>query len=411
MVRMQASTYPMVSVEEAIGAILERTPALAPESVSIEDALGRVLAEAIASADDMPPFAASAVDGYAVRASDLVSPRRVLSEIVAGGEVASTVERGMTVRIMTGAPLPPGADAVIMVEQTNETDQVMVSSSTPKIGDNVHHRGQDVSRGEVVLSPGQVLNAPEIGLLATVGRTRVQVYRRPIVAVLSTGDELVEASEQLRPGAIRDSNGPALQASVVDAGGRIVSLGRVRDDEQAQEDQIRRGLSQADVLLTSGGVSVGSRDLIKPILRRIGTIHFGRVQFKPGKPTTFATVGENLVFGLPGFPVSSLVSFEVFVRPALRKMQGYRQVRRPVIRVILEHDVKRSPDRPEYQRAVVRVSNGRLLARATGIQRSSRLMSLVGANAFLKIDPGDSTIRAGQDLDAVLIGEIVPEAN
>ena len=410
MVRMQASTYPMVSVEEAIQTILELTPVLLTEEVAIGDALGRVLAEPVTAMDEMPPFAASAVDGYAVRAADSSAPRRVVSEIIAGSPVASAVEPGTTVRIMTGAPLPSGADAVIMVEQTSESDGLMVSTSTARPGDNIHSRGQDVARGQVVLSPGQVLHASEIGVLATVGQTRVRVYRRPIVAVLSTGDELVDAGETLRGGSIRDSNGPALLASVVEAGGIARSLGRVRDDEAAQEELIRRGLDEADVVLTSGGVSVGSRDLIKPILRRIGTIHFGRVSFKPGKPTTFATVDGDLVFGLPGFPVSSLVSFETFVRPALLKMQGFRQVRRPIIRVIAEHDVNRSPDRPEYQRAVVRLVNGKLIARATGIQRSSRLLSLVGANAFLKIDPGDSKIQAGEEIEAVLLGEVVVAA-
>jgi molybdopterin molybdotransferase len=197
-------------------------------------------------------------------------------------------------------------------------------------------------------------------------------------------------------------------ASARDAGAEVRSLGSVRDDEAEQEARIREGLRVADVVLTSGGVSVGSRDLIKPILGRMGTIHFGRVAFKPGKPTTFATVEQKLVFGLPGFPVSSLVSFEVFVRPALRKMQGFSRIQRPTVQVEIEHDVDRSPDRPEYQRAVVRWSDGRLIARLTGIQRSSRLLSLVGANAFLRIDPGPAKIPQGTRVDALLLGEIMP---
>jgi molybdopterin molybdotransferase len=404
---MQASLYPMVAVDDAIELVLARATVLAPEEVAVDDAFGRVLAETVSAADDMPPFVASAVDGYAVVASDGLAPRRVLSEIIAGTTTTPTVEPGTAVRIMTGAPMPPGADAVIMVEQVTESDGTMATASIPRSGDNVHPRGQDVSRGQVVLSPGTSIGAAEIGLLATVGHTRVQVYRRPVVAVLSTGDELIDASEPLKPGAIRDSNSHALFASVAEAGGQPISLGRVHDDESAQEELIRRGLSVADVVLTSGGVSVGSRDLIKPILSRIGTIHFGRIAYKPGKPTTFATVGEALVFGLPGFPVSSLVSFEMFVRPALRKMQGYLQVRRPVVRAVAGHGLSRSPDRPEYQRAVVRWESGRLVARSTGIQRSSRLMSLVGANALLRIGPGDGNIDAGSDVEAILIGEIV----
>ena len=407
MVRMQASPYPMVSVEDALEAILSHTPVLDPEEVDIDHALGRVLAETVIASDDMPPFDASAVDGYAVIAADGAQPRRVLSEITAGRADELVVEPGTAMRIMTGAPVPAGADAVVMVEQTTESDGVVTLESVPRPGDSVHRRGQDVFIGQDVLSPGTVLGAAEIGLLATVGRTRVRVYRRPVVAVLSTGDELIEPDQTLRPGSIRDSNRYALLASVREAGGEPISLGRVRDDEAEQEALIRAGLRRADVVLTSGGVSVGSRDLIKPILRRIGTIHFGRISFKPGKPTTFATVDGKLVFGLPGFPVSSLVSFEVFVRPSLRKMQGHQRVQRPMIRVGLEHPINPSPDRVEFQRAIVRWHDGRLVARSTGSQRSSRLLSLAGANALLRIAPGTEPIPAGGQTDALLVGEVV----
>ncbi|HEX5417452.1 MAG TPA: gephyrin-like molybdotransferase Glp [Chloroflexota bacterium] len=398
----------MVSVEEAIAIVLEHTPALPAEEISLDEALGRVLAEDIVARDDMPPFAASAVDGYAVIAADGDRPRRVISEIIAGRADLPPLEPGLTARIMTGAPLPAGADAVLMVEETAEQDGVMTTRVAPPPGNNVHARGQDVSTGQLVLAAGTVLGAPEVGLLATVGRARFSVFRRPVVAVLSTGDELIEPDQPLRPGAIRDSNRHTLLASIREAGGVPVSLGSVRDDEATQEAMIREGLRRADVVLTSGGVSVGSRDLIKPILRRIGTIHFGRVSFKPGKPTTFATVGEQLVFGLPGFPVSSLVSFEVFVRPALRKLQGYPRLHRTVIPVTLGHAITPSPDRPEYQRATVRWEGGALVARSTGAQRSSRLLSLVGANALLRIPPGTRPIAVGDQADALLTGEIVP---
>lgn len=406
MVRMQPSAYPMVAVEDAIRIVLEHTPVLGAEEVTLEEAAGRVLAQAVFARDDMPPFAASSVDGYALRAMDGAAPRRVLSEIIAGATAAPTVEPGTAVRIMTGAPLPPGADAVVMVENVSEQGGTMTPETSPRPGENVHPRGQDVSHGQEVLAPGTVLNAPEIGVLATVGQVRVAVHRRPIVAVLATGDELVEPGEALRPGAIRDSNRYTLLAAAREAGAIPISLGVARDVEAEQEARIREGLERADVVLTSGGVSVGSRDLIKPILARLGQVHFGRVSFKPGKPTTFATIGERIVFGLPGFPVSSLVSFEVFARPALRKMQGYRQVQRPFVQVTLEHAVSRSPDRPEYQRAMVRFVEGKLLARSTGVQRSSRLLSLVGANALLRIDPGEGAIPAGGTVDALMIGEL-----
>lgn len=409
MVRMQASPYPMVSVEEATQTILERTPVLGVEEVALEQAHGRVLAELVVARDDMPPFAASAVDGYAISAADGDIPRRVVSEIIAGNNESVQVEAGTTRRIMTGAPIPAGADTVVMVEDTREIDGVMEVLGRFQAGDNVHPRGMDLAQGQGVLSPGTVLGAAEIGLLATVGRARITVYRRPVVAVLATGDELVEPDQPLRPGSIRDSNRYALMAAIREAGGVPKSLGMVRDVEAEQEALIRAGLQEADVVLTSGGVSVGSRDLIKPILKRLGTIHFGRVSFKPGKPTTFATVEDRLVFGLPGFPVSSLVSFEVFVRPALRRMQGHARVHRPVIQVEAGHEIHRSPDRPEYQRAVVGWRDGRLIAQATGAQRSSRLLSLAGANALLQVTPGSESIREGDRVPALIVGELVAE--
>lgn len=410
MARMQASPWPMVAIEDAIQIILERTPVLPPEEVTIEHALGRALVEAVTARDDLPPFAAASVDGYALLAADGIQSRRILSEITAGHVESGTVSSGTAMRIMTGAPVPPGADAVIMVEQVEERDGVMIPLTAPRAGDCIYPRGQDVTTDQVVLEAGTPLGAAEIGVLATVGRTRVRVGRRPRVAVLSTGDELIEPDQPLRPGAIRDSNRFSLLAAIRAAGGEPISLGSVRDDEAEQEARILDGLRQAEVVLTSGGVSVGSRDLIKPILARIGTIHFGRISFKPGKPTTFATVNDQLVFGLPGYPVSSLVSFEIFVRPALRKLQGFRELQRTIVQVELEHGVNPPTDRPEFQRARVRWSDGRLVAHSTGAQRSSRLLSLAGANALLRIPCQEAPLRPGSRVDALLIGPLAPEA-
>src|SRR5579859_147727 len=291
---MQASTFPMVAIDLAISTILDRTLTLSTEIVGLNAALGRVLAETPTARDDMPPFIASAVDGYAVIAGDGVDPRHVLAEVTAGSGNGRPFEPGTTVRIMTGAPVPTGADAVVMVEDVTERDDRLFVNAAPRAGENIHPRGQDVRCGQEILSPGTLLGPAEIGLLATVGHTDIRVFRRPVVAVLATGDELVEPHEALRPGAIRDSNRYTLMASVQEAGGEALSLGSVRDDEAEQEARIREGLRLADVVLTSGGVSVGSRDLIKPILARLGTIHFGRVAFKPGKPTTFATVDDKI---------------------------------------------------------------------------------------------------------------------
>lgn len=399
------SSYPILPVREAFDLVMAHTPRLPPEEVDALAALGRVLAERVVTPAPMPPFPAASVDGYAVRSSDTMPVRRLVAEVPAGHPSAVEVAAGTAARILTGGALPPGADAVVMQEQVVREDGAIRIDQPVRPGQYVHPVGQDLQAGQEVLAPGTVLGPAEIGLLATIGRTRVAVSRRPRVAVLSTGDELVEPGEaSLRPGAIRDSNRYALMAAVLEAGGVPISLGIAHDDEALQRERICAGLAEADVVLTSGGVSVGSRDLIKPIVAELGTVHFGRIALKPGKPLTFATVGDRLFFGLPGFPVSSLVTFEVFVRPALLRMQGRRDYLRPQVEVVLEHDVSQTPDRTEYQRAVVRCENGRLVGRTTGLQVSSRLLSLVGANALLRVPPGNGVIRAGETLPALLLG-------
>jgi molybdopterin molybdotransferase len=398
----------MVPVDEARRLIAAHCAPLGVEEVSGLAAEGRVLAEDVFAAAPVPDVPKSAVDGYALRAEDGDAPRRVLAEITAGSGAGVAVAPGTAVRIMTGAPLPPGADAVIMVEQTAERDGVLAVRRAPARGDAIHTVGQDMAAGEPVLARGTLLGAAEVGLLATVGGTRVRVYRRPLVAVLATGDEVYEPDGEPLPGGVRDSNRYALMAAAREAGCETVSLGIARDDEAVQRRAILAGLERADVLLTSGGVSMGTRDLIKPLLAELGTVHFGRIAFKPGKPTTFATVGAKLAFGLPGYPVSSLVSFEVFVRPALRRLQGDARPDRPVARVTLLEPITPAPDRPEYQRAVVRLEGGRLAARTTGAQGSSRLLSLRGANALLLVPPGERRYEPGAELEALLTGPLIP---
>ena len=230
---------------------------------------------------------------------------------------------------MTGGVLPPGADAVVMVEDTEERDSVVAIKTSPKAGDNVQAAGLDAKRGQVVLEAGRRIGPAEVGMLATVGRTRVKVYPKPRVAVLATGDEVVEPEEEPPVGYVRDSNRYAVIAAATEAGGEVVWSGHANDDEATLAQAMRDALAVADVLITSGGVSMGTRDLIKPLFAELGEVHFGRIAFKPGKPLTFASVqragrGRRTLFGLPGFPVSSLVTFEVFVRPALRRLQGLR---------------------------------------------------------------------------------------
>jgi molybdopterin molybdotransferase len=396
----------MVPHTEAQRIIAEHVVALPAEDVDALAAEGRVLAEDIHSDEPLPDLPKSAVDGYALRAADGLGERRVLAEITAGAGLHAPLEPGTAVRIMTGAPLPPGADAVIMVEQTEEHDGTLRVEQAVGPGDYIHTVGQDIAQGELVLARGTTLGAAEIGLLATIGRVRVPVHRRPLVAVLATGDEVYEPGMAPGAGGIRDSNRYALMAAAREAGCETISLGIARDDRDIQRAAILEGLERADVLLTSGGVSMGTRDLIKPLLAELGTVHFGRIAFKPGKPTTFATVRDKLAFGLPGYPVSSLVSFEVFVRPALRRMQGDARPERPRVQVVLGDPIKAPSDRPEFQRATVAWEDGRLVARSTGSQGSSRLLSLRGANALLLV-PGDGqTHPAGVQLEAWLTGPL-----
>lgn len=399
------SPYPMVAVTEAQRIIAAHTLTLDTELIDALEGDGRVLAEDIFAPANLPDMPKAAVDGYALRAGDGTQPRRVLAELTAGTAHHITVEPGTAVRIMTGAPVPSGADAVIMVEQTEEVDGTMQANRVVQSGDSIHVVGQDIMHGALVLARGTTLGSAEIGLLATIGRVRVDAYRRPVVAVLATGDEVFEPDRLPAEGGIRDSNRYALLAAARAAGCLTISLGIARDDRDVQRAAILDGLARADLLLTSGGVSMGTRDLIKPLLAELGTVHFGRVAFKPGKPTTFATMGAKAAFGLPGYPVSSLVSFEVFVRPMLRRMQGDIRPERPRVQVALGEAVRAS-DRPEYQRAVVAAENGRLVARTTGAQGSSRMLSLRDANALLVIAPGEGTYAAGELVEAMLTGPL-----
>ncbi len=402
---MVESKYPMVTPEVALETVLRFTPVLGAETVALPEAAGRVLARDLHAASDMPPFASSSVDGYAVIAHDPSPTRRVLAEVTAGLARDVAVVGGTAVRTMTGAPVARGADAVVMVEYVEESNGQIKLTRPVKPGENVSPTGQDIRSGQRVLAAGTAVGAPEMGLMATLGLREVEVHRRPRVAVLSTGDELVEPWEKAGPAQIRDSNRYALMLAVEAAGAIPLSLGMVKDVRERQRDKIRQGLEEGDVLITSGGVSMGVRDLVKGILEEMGTIHFGRVSMKPGKPVTFAVVGEKIVFGLPGFPVSSLVTFELFVRPALLKMQGHGRVQRSRVEVVLDHDVTPAADRREFQRAMVRWGGGVLRASTTGLQASGRLLSMVGANALLVFEPGQKC-SAGDVVPAILTGAI-----
>lgn len=401
---MRVSTYPLVDAAAAAATVLEHTPVLGHETLHLADCAGRVLAEDVVASSPLPPHPSSAVDGFAVRSLDGGKRLRIVGESAAGRPLAAHVEPGTAARILTGGVLPEGADTVVMVEDVELDGDTVSLPAGLRAGTNFHAIGADLRPGELVVAAGTQLGAAEIGLVAALGLPRLAVYRRPKVALLSTGDELVEVGTPPGPGQIPDSNRWALLAALHEAGVEVRLLGIAPDTAPELRGLVTEALKDADVLVTSGGVSVGTHDLVKPLLESIGTVYIGRVKLRPGKPFTFATLGGSAVaFGLPGFPVSSLVTFEVFVRPALRKMQGFSQLQRPSLPVRLGFDAKAAGDRTEYHRVTLRRQGSDLVATSTGSQSSSRLMSLAGAHALVRVPPGDQGISAGSMVEALIL--------
>jgi molybdenum cofactor synthesis domain-containing protein len=405
---MPESPYPMISVEAALAIIEREIHSLPALALPFNEALGLVLAEDVVAGEPMPPFPAASVDGFAVIAADGSGPRRIVGDQMAGYIAGVRVEPGTAARVTTGAPIPPGADTMVMIEQTEEWEgRVNLLTDHLERGINIRPIGQDIEIGQLVLPRGTVIGPAELGLLGTVGKAMVTVYRRPRVAVMSTGDEIVEPHETPQPGQIRDANRFTLMGAVRQAGAEPLDLGIVKDKTHNLQATIERGLAEADALLTSGGVSMGQLDLVKPYLASRGTVHFGRVNTKPGKPVTFATVEGKPCFAMPGFPVSALVSFEIFVRPALLKMAGHSRIYRPREKAILTHTFKHTAARTEFQRVVLaRQADGGLLASTTGFQGSGRLLSMVGANGLVVLPYGQDDFEAGTMVEAVILGPI-----
>jgi molybdopterin molybdotransferase len=345
------------------------------------------------------------VDGFAVRAADAGKTLRVVGESAAGRPFDGAVEPGTAARILTGGVVPDGADTVVMVEDIARAGDGVVVPGGLVPGANLHRPGADVQAGELVLTAGTQLGPAEIGLAAALGFATLSVHRRPRVALMSTGDELVEVGSKAGRGQIPDSNRWALLAALREAGAEVRILGIAPDEPDALRRLVVDALQDADALVTSGGVSVGTHDLVKPLLESLGTVHVGRVKLKPGKPFTFATLPEGkFAYGLPGFPVSSLVTFEVFVRPALRKLQGFARLQRPTLAVRMGYDARAAGDRTEYQRVTLRREGPELVAETTGSQSSSRLLSLAGAHALVRIAPGNQGIKAGTIVEAMILG-------
>ncbi|HEY7493132.1 MAG TPA: gephyrin-like molybdotransferase Glp [Candidatus Tectomicrobia bacterium] len=395
--------YDLIEADTALEIVLKHVYPLPPQTVTTFEGLDLVLAQDIMAQEDLPPFPCSAKDGFAVIAHDTTNPRRLIGEQTAGYIANLRVEVGTCARITTGAPLPPGADAVIMVEYTQEADGLITLQREVVPGSEVRPVGQDITTGQRVLEAGLSIGPQEIGLLASLGYTTVLARPRPRVGVLSTGDEVVEPDRTPKPGQIRDSNRYTLMAAIQRAGMQPISLGIGSDKQEELMAKIAEGLSTCDALITSGGVSMGKLDLIKPILETEGQVHFGLVNMKPGKPLTFATMRGKPIFALPGFPVSSLVSFELFVRPALLKMSGQRLLLRPRVPVTLAETIQGDAWRPEFHRVKLARERGVWMARTTGAQSSGRLLSMVGANGLLVLPKRSLPFAAGETVTAILL--------
>ena len=396
----------LVPLEVVQREVLDAVTPLDPDTVELEAALGLALAETVRSAEPVPPFANTAMDGYAVRAADTAGaadgaplPLRVVGELPAGRAPDRAVGAGEAIRIMTGAPVPPGADAIVMVERTtvDGADRVLIAAEA-RPGDHVRPAGGDLGPDEVVFEPGTVLGPAHLGVLASLGVARVRVVRRPRVAVLSTGDELVaaDAPGPLAPGQIRDSNRPMLLALAREAGCDTVDLGIARDDEAGTVATLRDATASYDAVLTSGGVSVGDYDYVKVALDRLGTLVARQVAIKPAKPLAFGVVGGVPVFGLPGNPVSSLVSFECFARPALLQRKGHRHRFRPEVTARAEHAFTRRPDgKLHLDRVRVRADGEGYVAARTGDQASNVLSATAAANGLALLPDGDGVPAGG----------------
>jgi len=402
---MPKSPYPMIAIETALTIIEQTITPLPSVTTPFNQALGLVLATAVQATEAMPPFPCASVDGYAVRAEDGPGWHTIVGDQMAGYIAEVEVTHGTAARVTTGAPIPHGATAMVMIEETEEQDgQVNIKTNPINSGAYIRPVGQDIEAGQHVLAVGTPLGPAELGLLATIGQTEIETYRRPKVAILSTGDELVEPHESLKPGQIRDANRFALMSLVEQAGAEPIDMGIIYDHEGGVATAIETALQEADVLLTSGGVSMGQLDLVKPYLAERGTIHFGRVNTKPGKPVTFATVDDKPCFALPGFPVSAMVSFEIFTRPALRKMMGHTTLYRPRQQAELTHHFHHTANRTEFQRVVLtRRPDGSLSATSTGFQGSGRLLSMRGANGLVILPHGHGDYESGSWVEAILL--------
>ncbi len=400
----------MITVDEALSKILSHIHPLGFEKVSILDALERVIGEDIYARRNIPPLDNSAMDGYALRVEDVQNASQehpirleVIEDLPAGVISKKKLEKGKAIRIMTGAPIPKGADTVVPVEETKQEDGFVLIFKATALDENIRKSGEDVKKGDRVISKGDAIRPAEVGMLASIGRSFVSVYQRPLVAILCTGDELVDVDGELDEVKIISSNSYTLAAQVKDCGAIPVQLGIAKDRKEEIEEKLYQGM-RADILISSAGVSVGDYDFVKDVMKKLGMeMVFWKVAMRPGQPLAFGTIGGKPVFGLPRNPVSSMISFEQFVRPSLLKMMGHRKLSRPVIEAILKEEIKKILGRRYFIRGAVSIEKDQSFVTTTGEQGSGILRSMVRANGLIVIPEDQERVRAGDKVKVQLL--------
>ncbi|MDO9585207.1 MAG: molybdopterin molybdotransferase MoeA [Syntrophales bacterium] len=402
----------MITVGEALGQILQTINPLGLEKINFLDSLGRVIGEDVAAGRNIPPKDNSAMDGYALRWRDTVGASmehpvilEVIEDIPAGAVPKKIIAAGQAARIMTGAPIPEGADAVLRMEDTEKDGTLVKIKAEAQCKQDIRLAGEDVREGEVVIPWGSIVRPAEIGMLASLGRSFISVYQKPLVAVLATGNELVDIDENPSPWAIVNSNSYSIAAQVMDCGATTMQMGIAKDERNDLVAKFQAAL-RADVIISSGGVSVGDYDLVKDIMKEVGSrMQFWQVAMRPGKPLAYGTIGNVPLFGLPGNPVSSMISFEEFIRPAILKMMGHKKIFRKTVKAFLKEDIKKRKGFMHFIRAVVAVSDGRYVASTTGEQGSGILKSMVRANGLIILPEEKEFAKAGDEVTVQLIDD------
>ncbi|HET6459516.1 MAG TPA: gephyrin-like molybdotransferase Glp [Syntrophales bacterium] len=400
----------MISVEDALNQILKAIVPLGQEKVDVLDSLGRVIGEDIYANRDIPPRDNSAMDGYAVRWEDTrgASKRKpivlhVIEDLPAGAIPRKTVGKGESSRIMTGAPIPDGADAVVRMEDTVKDGRKVKVFVLAKMGQDIRPAGEDVRNGELVISKGDIIRPAEIGMLASLGRSFISVYQRAVVAVLATGDELVDIDENPSPWQIVSSNSYSLAAQIIDCRGIPLQIGIAKDTKEDLVAKFKAAL-RADIIVSSGGVSVGDYDLVKDVMKEVGNkMQFWRVAMRPGRPLAFGFMGGVPLFGLPGNPVSSMIAFEQFVRPSILKMMGHKNLFRRTVEATIREDITKKRGAKHFIRARVECKNGKLMVTSTGAQGSGILKTMVRANGLIILPENSISVKKGGQVTVQLL--------